>query len=517
MSNTVSIENFIWWLSLLEPTNIADNQFELLNNFFYNKDKRIETRRGITTFWNSIWTNPITSYFFFQRDDTWVRIAICTAWTNMYKYDEWTWNRNSIKSWLSEFESDWVTRTRWSFAVYKNIIYMCNWVNSYASYDWTTYTEYATQPKVRYLQYMSDIIFGAWEDINPSTLYYINSASADANTLNTNAVVVWWDELWRINWLKELGSIILVFKNSKIYSIDLSGPSSTPIDWQNGWYWQRNIKNVWNSLLYFNDTWFDTLKARQWVSGADWLETLPLSDSLRPLIWNIEPKQYNNVIWLYARPLTNYYTSFNTVWTDINNNTLVYSALTRWWSSYNLPSCYDYWYYIDSNWKYHYLIASASWWQMFEIETWFDDLWSNIEYELKTKQWDFWKPWLYKTFDYVDIIWLKSKWNDIECEIIIDWEVESSGIISDTNIVEWISATKTLWSSPIWSLPLTWPAITKDIEVYKYLIRIPLYSIWNTIQVRMYSNWVAQARTLDKITISKQDEAIDIFPYANIS
>jgi len=36
MSNTVSIENFIWWLSLLEPTNIADNQFELLNNFLYN-------------------------------------------------------------------------------------------------------------------------------------------------------------------------------------------------------------------------------------------------------------------------------------------------------------------------------------------------------------------------------------------------------------------------------------------------------------------------------------------------
>jgi len=132
----VNIENFQWWLSLVNPSNLKDNQFEVLMNMFYNSDKRLQSRYWVKTFWNTIDNKPITSYFFFQRDDTWLRTALCTSGTNMYKYDETTWDWNSIKSGLTEFEADWTTRTRWSFAVYKNVVYMCNGVDCYASYDW---------------------------------------------------------------------------------------------------------------------------------------------------------------------------------------------------------------------------------------------------------------------------------------------------------------------------------------------------------------------------------------------
>lgn len=68
-------------------------------------------------------------------------MALCAAGTNLYKYDESTEAWNSIKSGLQEFEADGTTRTRWSFCVYKNVVYMCNGVDAYASYDGTTYTE----------------------------------------------------------------------------------------------------------------------------------------------------------------------------------------------------------------------------------------------------------------------------------------------------------------------------------------------------------------------------------------
>jgi len=255
----------------------------------YNKDKRVQTRRGYTTFGNSIWTDPITSYFFFQNDTTWTRTALCTAGTNMYEYDESTGDWNSIKTWLSEYEADGTTKTRWSFAVYLNIVYMTNGRDCYASYDpatstyselwvtsvWTctftnatnlvnlathwmadwvsvkftttgtlpaeltsgkyyyvinsntndfqisetpwgsavtfsddgtaTTTAFETsQPRVRYLRYMADSIYWAWEDLNPSTVWATTAWAANANDLTWADIKVWWDELGRINWLLDL-------------------------------------------------------------------------------------------------------------------------------------------------------------------------------------------------------------------------------------------------------------------------------------------------------------------------
>jgi len=65
-------------------------------------------------------------------------MALCASGEDMYKYNETTGNRTSIKDELSEFETitgrtTW--RTRRDFAVYKNTVYMTNGVDSYAKYD----------------------------------------------------------------------------------------------------------------------------------------------------------------------------------------------------------------------------------------------------------------------------------------------------------------------------------------------------------------------------------------------
>jgi len=599
MTKITNIENFRGWLSLVEPSNIEDNQFEVLKNMYYNKDKRIQTRRGITTFGNAIGSDPITSYFFWKNDTTWATEALCTAWTVMYKYNEWTSDWDSIRTGLSAFEADGTTRTRWSFVVYLNIVYMCNGVDSYASRDWTTYNEAwdtwvwnctftnttdlvnltshwmtdwvsvkfttswtlpaelvigkyyyivnantddfqiantpwwtpidftddwtpttyctkATQPRLRYLRYMADSIYWAWEDLNPSTIYDTTAWAADGVTLNANDIKVWWDELGKINWMLDLGNVLLVFKDKKIYTVAWDLSTSSAIDAQNGWYCHRAIKNVENAIMYYNDAWIDRVKPRSWVAWATAMASEPLANDLRSLLDDIAAINRNHNTWFYNTVLNNYYFSFDTGNDSIPDKTLVYSSLVWAWSEYNLPAIYDYWFYIDSDWDYSYLVASANWGQMYKIESWFQDFGAAIQSELKTKRFDFWDVWQWKTFDAVDIIGLKNEWSEITVEIIVDEEVVSSSIIDDTfiDITTW---SVTIGVEVIWEKIIGWGIWNwEDIDLFQYLIRVPLYASGSNIQIRMYSESNPNIWTLDSMKISREDEAFDLFPINNI-
>jgi hypothetical protein len=56
----------------------------------------------------------------------------------MYRYNETDETRYQIKTGLTEYETATgytAHRTRWDFAVYKNVIYMANGVDAYASYN----------------------------------------------------------------------------------------------------------------------------------------------------------------------------------------------------------------------------------------------------------------------------------------------------------------------------------------------------------------------------------------------
>ena len=511
-----NIENFRGWLSLVEPSNIDDNQFEVLTNMFYNKDKRVQTRWGIANFGDSIWTDPITSYFFWKNDTDGVTMALCTAGTNMYKYDEGTTTWNSIKTGLTEFEADGTTKTRWSFAVYLNIVYMCNWIDDYADYDWTTYTTHAAQPNPRYLRYMWDAIYGSGEDTNPSTIYATTAGAANADTLDANDIKVWWDELGRINWMLDLWSVLLVFKNKKIYSVAWDLATSTAIDSANGWYCHRAIKNVENAIMYYNDAWIDRVKPRSWVVGATAMASEPLANDLRTLLDNIHPTQRNNNTGYYNTESNNYYFSFDTGNDSIPDTTLVYSSLVWGWSQYNLPAIYDYWLYIDSDWNEKTVAASANGGQMYEIETGYQDFWLGIPTELRTKRWDFWDVGQWKTFDAVDIVWLKNEWAEITVDIIVDGEIIASSVIDDTfiDITGW---SITIWTTWIGIKAIGWGAIwSEDIALFQYLIRIPMYSSWPNLQIRMSSDTNPNVWTLDKVKISREKEVMDIFPTANI-
>lgn len=513
----ISINKFDWWLNLNTGSNIGDNQFTIATNMYYNINKQLETRRWFQKFGAALGNNkPITSYFFFQRDDTLATMTLCASGTDMYKFDDTLKTWSSVKTGLAEFETitgrtDW--RTRRDFAVYKNIPYMCNGVDKYASYNGTTYTEYAAAPKIRYINMNTDTLFGSGEDINPSTFYYSAAAPADGTSFYTNAVVVGGDELGRINWQNELGQVILAFKSNKIYSVDVTNQKALPIDSQTGWFSDRTIANVGNSLVYLTNRWVDTLKPR---TGLDWssaLESSPLDEDVRELTSKITELQLNSNTGRYIKGLNNYYITFDTNNDNVPDTTLVYNSLVKAWTKYDYPVIYDYGFYITPTGEYKYVFTSASTDQVYEMESGYDDDWVSINYEIQTKAFDFGEPWTFKTFEYVDIIGKKSKGTTIPVKIYIWDELVGGATIDDTKIINSNQSSQALGTRPIGIDSLT-GASEEDIQIYDYLIRVPLYSTWPEISINMSSEWWIWM--LEKMRIGVNGETIDVFSYANI-
>jgi len=515
----IELENLLGWLNTAEPTKIKDNQFSVLENMFYTPDFWLQSRRGFKEFWTQIGTKPITSLFSFVNDTTWDSWLLATAGTSLYQYNEGTTVFDEVKTWLTEFEADWVTRTRWSFAVYLNKVYMCNGVDAYAEYDpaTTTYTENWAQPKVRHLAFLWDAIYWWWADLLPNTLYFTTAWAANWNTLDANSIVVWWDEAGRINWLEELQTQIQVFKDNKIYSVAWDGSSALPTDSESWGYSDRAIKRAWNSLLNLSERGIDTLKARNGVWGTQAVESKPLSDNVRDIFSKIKTNNRKFSAGQYLLPLTNYYVTIDTTNDSIPERTMVYSSLTKGWSEYTYPALNDYVTFIDEDWDERYLMASANSWIVYEMETWFNDVWSAIPVRLKTKKFDFNKPTVLKTGQYVDVIWFKSIWDPIQCNIYMEDELVWWAEITD----DYINASATslhIWTTTIWTATIWWGVQWDDtIELLPFFVRIPMYETGLNIEVELTSDSTNLVWIPSKIAMEIDNENIELFSYWNIA
>lgn len=589
--------DFTWWLNLSQSTTIGDKDFVIAKNVFYNNARQLQTRRWFRTFGNQIWSSPISSYFFYQRDDNQLRNAICVAGSSMYRLDPSTLTWSQIASNLIEFETIstrlW-RRTRRDFCVYKNIVYMTDWVNPYCTYDsafsallataetatvdsttniftksahwlingdeirftttwtmpwgvtayqvyyivdktinefkvsttywwsavdvttnWTGTLSYQklSQPRYRYIQYLIDRIFGAWEDRNPITLYYTNAAPAWWNTIDTNAVVVGWDESGIINGLSEYSQSVLTFKDNKVYVVDVTYNKADAIDTQTGWYSDRTISNVANWLVYFNERWIDTLQSRDGVSWVWAIESQTLSDKIRDIVKGLQPKSYNSSTARYIKSLNNYYRSFDLDGDDIPDTHFVYNSLVGSWTQYTLPNIFDYWYYIDDNGNKQFLFASASGGQMYEFEYGYDDAGVPIDAEIQTKNFDFNDPAQLKTFDFVDIVWRKQEEWEIEISVIVDDEAVWWTTVTDAHINTNYSPLS-LWVSALWVEPIGASTEEEWIKLYPYTIRVPFYARWSTISVNLKSTWVQ--RIFEKMRISVNGEPVQVIDFSNI-
>ena len=596
MWKPVTYNNFTGWLNSNTTNAIGDKDLAIAENVFYNAAWQLQTRRGFTTFGNQIGSDPITSYFFFQTDDTQARVAVCVSGSSMYRLVSGTWN--SIASNLIQYETlPWQTskRTRWDAVVYKNGLYMCDWVNPYCKYvsssfsqiwvawavactfdsttdlitkathwlsvndelyftsswtipwwvtayqvyyvatvptvntfsisttpnwtslditsNWTGAINYykLSEPRVRYLTLTQWVCWSWWEDKNPITLYYSDALSwlSDLTNINQNVAIIWPSEEWVINWLWEYAQGVVIPKSSKVYYASLATGAFTsyPIDTQSGGFADRAMNSVWNSLVYFNERWIDSLVKRTGVDGAWALESQALSSKIRELINTIQTKSYNASCGWYVKESNNYHFMFDSNGDDVPDTMVVYSSLTGGWSTYNFPEIYDFWEYIDDNWNKQYLFASANGGQMYEYEYWFDDDWNPIEATVQTKSYDF-GEWM---FEYIELEWYKEDWGNITVTLVVDDTDSWDALIenSDLNITNSIS----LWVSPLATVVVGWEG-TESLELFRYKVKIPFMVRWSTIWVRLESSWVQ--RILEKLTVNHNWESKDVFAFNSI-
>ena len=514
------LDNLLGGLNTAESTKIKDNQFSILQNMFYTPDFWLQSRRGFKQFGDQIGTKPITSTFSFINDTTQDSWLIATAWTSLFQYNEWTNVFDEVKTWLTEFEADWVTRTRWSFTVYLNKVYLCNGIDAYAEYDpaTLTYTENATsEPKVRILGFLWDAIYWGWADANPNTLFFTTAWAVDWLDLDANSLVVGWDISGRINALNELQTQVQVFKDSEVRSVSWDWSSSLPTDTESWGFADRAIKKVWNSLLNLSERGIDTLKARNGVWGTQAIESKPLSDNVRDIFSKVRTNNRKFASAQYILSLTNYYVTIDTTNDTIPESTIVYSSLTKGWSTYTYPALNDYTIFRDKDWEERFLMASANSGVMYEMETWFNDLGSAIPVKMRTKKFDFKEPTIFKTAQYVDIVWFKSIWDPIQCNIYMEDEIVWGAEITDDFINE--NATSLhIGTTTIGTSIIGWGIQWEDtIEVLPFFVRIPMYETWLNIEVELTSDSENLVWIPSKIAMEIENENIELFSFWNIA
>lgn len=372
------------------------------------------------------------------------------------------------------------------------------------------------QPRCRYIQYLGDRLYGAWDDANPISLYYTAAAPSNGNTLNANVVIIWGDENGVINWLNEYNQLVLSFKSQKVYTVNVWSSSIQAVDAQTGWYSDRTIQVVWNQLTYFNERGIDTLNKRY---GVDWtwaIESKPLSDSIRELTKDITERQYNSSTSLYIKPVNNYYFSFDTNDDNIPDTTTVLNSTVNAWTQYvGYPNLYDYWYYVNSDWEYQFLMASAINGQMYQMEYGFDDNGEAIDVEIQTKDFDFNQPWSQKSFKFVDITGYKAAGDPISVMIKVDSNTVRQWFITDANL-DMNNPTVTLGSNVIWveTIGASSSDADNDLILYPFTFRVPFYARGATIAVNMSSSGVQ--RIMEKMKIDVNAQPMTVFNYSNL-
>ncbi len=501
-------------LNLADASQIPDNDFEVLKNFRRDSSKRLITRRGIATFGDDVDGKPITSYFFRKRDDAGGKIALRFSGSKIYKYNETTDSWTEIYTGLTEYESGSSgPRTRWDFDVYKNVLWGGNGIDDYLSITIPAgvVTAYPAKPKTRHTEYLQDRLAGFGEDANPITMYYSNAAPADGQNIDDNSVVIGGDEQGKGTGLKEAGQVWLAAKEKKIYAVDVATPSALPLNAKDGLYSDRAWWPAGNGTIFFSNEGLNTLEPRDGVEGAEALSKKVDSAKVNNALKDIAPVSYNSNCGYVLDNLEydQYFFSFDSTGDDIPNKTLVRSNFTKDYSEYSIPAAYQYGQYEMDDGEVKHVIASAASGQMYEIETGFNDAGASIDYELKTKNWDFNQPETWKDIERMDFFGLKNKGSNVSVQIYFDNLLVASATIDDDNIDVTTGAIP-IGVKPVGTYPIS--KGTKTIDLFLYKIYIPLLGYGGTtkVQVRVRAFGKNIVFTLDKATATWQGNTFDM-------
>lgn len=454
---------------------------------------------------SNTYSKPQYSAMYFESSATgFPRYLHMNCGTTLWEYDETSTHWNPIKTGLTE-------GTRFSTTAYKNIMYFTNGVDNYFDYNGKTCTDRtgANTYKGKYLLLANDIGYIAGDPSVPSTLAYTGGVPANLNTFPNVLVCDEDSSDGVITGLINLGPIVFVMKEGKIYKVNVATPSREQIDYSEGFLSGRALVRVENEVFGINESGVYTLAQREATIGS--VRADALSDDIKQIIDAIGDKTIVSA--LYSEKLKNCYFFVDTGNDGTPDTALVFSVLTKRWTTYNNMPFNQAVLWKDSDGVEHIVCANAINGQAKEIETGTNDNGNEIISTIVTKNFDFDQPETYKTFEMIEFHGFIGLDSQVRFNIMVDG-VDASGDI-DVNSDNYVTSSPalTLASAPLATYPLSGFAGTdEEIEFYAFKVRIPMYSTGSNIQLKVQINNLNSQFILTKASIYPYSQPVDIYP-----
>lgn len=452
-------------------------------------------------------TDAVHSLFFWE-DSIGTRRLLAGCGTNLFQYnddnDNTTWD--ILRTGLTD-------GSKFSFAPYGDVLYLTNGDDEYMDYDGVVVTDRTQSDtrKGRYLITANDVGYIAGVDGARSVLYYSASAPADMQIFG-NALDIEEDNGQIITGLANLGPIVLVFKESSIYDVNIATPERNQIDYSGGAQSHRSIVRVENDVLFLSDNGLTSLAQREGTTGS--LRATPISKDLQPLIDFLRNKDIS--AGEYWPRLNQYYLAVDSSNSGQNDTVLVYNVLNNAFTRYVGINANDFAIYQDSASVESMLYASAYGGRVVQMETGFDDNGVSISSEVGTKKYDFDEPSLTKEYREVDVIGFISESAELEFTVEVDdEEVSTATVLGATYLGS--TSTITLGTDALGINPLTGEAIVgEEIVLNLFKARLPVYRAGIHARVKLKSNKENTAWVLNKMHIVPEIAPFDFYSNSEI-
>jgi hypothetical protein len=377
------------------------------------------------------------------------------------------------------------------------------------SYDGTTVAEHAGVQKGTIAIVANDIAYMAGVSTDASTVFYSSANPTDLKSAYGNFEPINEDDGQIITAMRNLGPIVFVGKDSSIYKLDvISSPVNVDnIDYSGGVASNRVWSNVENDLMHLSEEGVYKLSQRQATTGS--FRAWPESNMLQSIIESISDKSAATSI--YYPEMRSMYMSYGT--TSSNNSLLRWSVLNRSWTAYEGISATDFTVYEDADGNKRLLASTPYGGQCYELETGLSDDDVGIAFSLKTKEFNFEEPATHKTFSHVDVIGFVSKQQEFKISVIIDGEETSVNVLGSTYAAGEVAHELTTGVYETGEYPLGGGAAsTSGIDMYQYIVRIPLYITGKTIQIHVSGEAKYSSLQITKFTITAEGQPVDFFP-----
>jgi hypothetical protein len=399
---------------------------------------------------------------------------------------------------------------RFDFTAYKNIIYMTAENVDFAAYNGKNVT-ILTGPDTyqgKYLLLANDVGFIAGDNTVPSSLAYSNATPAGLSTFPNVLVVDEDSSDGVITGLINLGPIVFVMKEKKIYKVNIAAPSREQIDYSDGFLSHRALIRVENEIFGLNQAGIYTLGQREATVGSVRAEAM--SDDIKRIIDSITDKSI--VSGLYISKLKNVYFFIDTLGTGISNATLVYSVLTRSWTQYNNLNFTDCCIYEDENGE-EIALGVGSNGRVTQFEVGFSDDENIIESKITTKNYDWGTPEILKTTEMVEVFGFINESGEIRIRIFVDNELASGDVLVNGSDFSDSVNSFALGTNPLSSLPLAGSGGSGSSEILReFKVRIPMYATGAKIKLEIANRKLNSTYIINKFSIYPYPQPVDIYP-----